>query len=109
MKRTFIMSGEMNFCDTETEVDMAVEASVTLGEPMTRKDYGTDTEIEVDAIYIDGLDKDGEGNFNYLWKRVTSPYMKERGMKWLMSDEDVERITDELYEMVFRGHHGLPA
>jgi|TARA_R110000787_G_scaffold50164_2_gene119881 hypothetical protein len=114
MKRTFLISAftsivTENDGNVDTEIDMVVETELSLGKPMQiHKDYGTDDEVEIMAIYVDGLDQDGKPSMNYLWARTVPPYMAEYGVKWLMSDEAVEAVTDELYRMVGNGLTGIP-
>ena len=66
MKRTFLISAftsivTENDGNVDTEIDMVVETELSLGKPMQiHKDYGTDDEVEIMAIYVDGLDQDGK-------------------------------------------------
>jgi hypothetical protein len=101
MKRTFMMSGGVFLHGTSTEVDIAVEAEVAVGEPMIiHKEYGTPTEIEIDAVYVDGMGADGAASSCYLWRRNRSDAMRANGSMWLMSDKDVEQLEEKLYEIV---------
>ena len=103
LRRTFVMTGTVALFGTETEIDMAIDADVVLGKPQTRKYYGAPAKIEIESIYIDGLAKDGNASMGYLWMRTVPPHMVDYGVIWLMSDEAVSDVLEELYDRVGTG------
>tara|TARA_R110000824_G_scaffold361747_3_gene549649 strand:+ start:169 stop:534 length:366 start_codon:yes stop_codon:yes gene_type:complete len=110
MKRTYFFEGEVKMelprsyeASGSTGIDMVVECEVVKGDAATKDSPAQPHEIEILSIYIDGLSEDGGSSLSYLWNiRPT-----KHGLKWLMSDKDVDVVLQEIYDRVDDGSFGI--
>lgn len=88
---------------TSTGMDMVVECEISKPIPATWESPAEGSEVELTDIYIDGLDKDGETSYSYLWRDVPT----KSGLHWLVSDEDLDLILEEIYEKIDHDNWGV--
>ena len=114
MKRAFMFEGFValklpllgeELSDTSTLIDMAVECEVSSPIGATWDSPAEGAEVEITDVYIDGLDKHGDAVLSYLW-RITPT---ASGLTWLLGEQDIENITEEIYDRIEKDNWGIDA